>query len=128
MNFSDFEYAFTSELGSSPSMENPTRKANLSVESSESWNDMMDPAVYELTDGADGLTLNPKQLENRLSRSLDYGHQSYVDLDNQPRSLEFQSTSSHETSPNKNRTDEPDSSDKIKYKLLSAWNNMRHGQ
>ena len=123
MNFADFQYAFTAEVGQCPSMEDPAPKKLQTVESSGSWSDVSD---HEFIPEPRELTLNPSELEHRLSRSLDYGHGSTIEYTSSPpKSLDAEKTGKM-TSKGKGK--ESDNGDKIKSKFMSAWNNMRHGR
>ena len=102
--------------------------------------------------------------ENRLSRSLDLGHDSFQRLNSEPgvtttdslstSSMDYlwdandvpdtrkfnslphggvYSTTSNGSLPGspmtaRRQTEAPDQTDKIKTKLMAAWNNMRHGE
>ena len=131
MNFEDFVKFFSDEYGYVPSREESSIEKDmaedLDVSPSGSWTDM--GCEQTNVKGSNELTLDPSSLEDpedRLSRSWECPRtEHYYDCE-EPHSADYL-YSSQKPSPNKAKLDEPDSKDKIKSKLMSAWNNMRHG-
>ena len=92
--------------------------------------------------------LSPTAVGDRMAHSLDLGHGSFDLLENQhevdnysfpwqsrsrtledsPRNCASTNNSDHRPSVQRKTSTGSSDSDKIKYKLMSAWNNMKFGE
>ena len=134
MNLEDIERWFNSELGASPTKEIVNVKKDMAEErdSSGSWvdtGDLSDHMTRELTLDPSSLDFGLEHVESsveqRLSQSWECPRTHEQHDSEAPHSADFNYATPQLIASKK--TDGPDNTDKIKSKLMTAWNNMRHG-